>query len=423
MTELINRRLFTLHGAAAILSACTSRAFGRQIFSPAEFQSQQRGTKRQPAALSDEFLARLADVMRTDAVPGLSAAIVKGGEIVWASGIGVKNVETKEAVTTETIFPAASLSKPVFAYAVLKLSDERLLDIDRPLLEYLPWPDLPNDPRAKLITARRVLSHTTGLPNWRFQLSQPLTISSTPGQAFTYSGEGIYYLQRVVEHITGRGFGEFMQDRVLKPCRMRNSSYVWLPQHKTQATSVYRDRNRLFIGGLGPHMFEYVAKWKKPLEKWRHEDVMRIYPEIIEKAYPGVKGGFAALPAFMEPNAAGSLQTTASDYARFMIHVMDSSHREKFELADATRRQLLTPQIKINDSLAWGLGWGLEQTEGRRYFWHWGEHFAFRTLAFGDAQNRSGVVALANSGTGHHACEEIVKQATGDHPAFAWINR
>jgi CubicO group peptidase (beta-lactamase class C family) len=428
VNKLTSRRLFALQSGAAIFSACINRAFGRAfgkpLFHPSEFSSGQTRNKPQLAVLSDEFLARLAEVMKTDSVPGLSAAIIKDGKIIWAQGFGMKHTQTQEAATTETIFPAASLSKPVFAYAVLKLRDEKLIDLDRPLVEYLAWPDLPDDPRAKLITARRVLSHSTGLPNWRFQANQPLTISATPGQAFTYSGEGFYYLQRVVEHLTGRGFGEFMRERVLKPFGMRHSSYVWLPEHKTQATAVYRSDRRLFVGGLGPHMYEFVAKLKKPLEKWRHEDVLQIYPEIREKAYPGVRGGFPPLPAFMEPNAAGSLQTTATDYARFMIHLMNSARREKFELSEATRREMLTPQIRINDALAWGLGCGLEQAEGRQYFWHWGEHFAFRTLAFGDAQNRSGVVVLTNSGAGHRACEQLVKEATGhDHPAFAWINR
>ena len=424
MNELISRRRFALTSGAAIFSACFSRAFGQGVFHSSGFLLSQTRNKPQATVLSDEFLSRLTEVMKTDAVPGLTAAIIKGGEIVWARGFGVKNVETKEAVTTETIFPAASLSKPVFAYAVLKLRDEKLIDIDRPLVEYLPWPDLPNDLRAKLITARHVLSHSTGLLNWRFQANQPLTINSTPGQAFTYSGEGIYYLQRVVEHLTGRGLGELMHERVLKPCGMQHSSYVWQPEYKTQATSIYRENNQLFVGGLGPHMYEHVAKLHKPLEKWRYEDVLQIYPEIREKAYPGVRGGFPPLPAFLEPNAAGSLKTTATDYARFIIHIMDNARRKKFEITEATRREMLTSQTRINDALAWGLGWGLEQAEGRQYFWHWGEHFAFRTLVFGDAKNRSGVVVLSNSGTGHHACEQIVKQATGhDHPAFAFINR
>ena len=420
MSEVISRRRFALSGGAAIFSACCSRAFGQPMFRSLLGQTQNNTPS---VVLSDEFSARLVEIMKTDAVPGLTAAIIKGGEIVWARGFGVKNVETKEAVTTETLFPAASLSKPVFAYAVLKLSDEKLINLDRPLVEYLPWPDLPNDPRTKLITARRVLSHSTGLLNWRFQANQPLTINATPGQAFTYSGEGIYYLQRVVEHLTGRGLGEFMRERVLKPFGMQHSSYVWQPTYKTQATSVYRGNGQRFVGGLGPHMHEYVAKLHKPLEKWRYEDVMQIYPEIREKAYPGVRGGFPPLPTFLEPNAAGSLMTTATDYARFIIRIMDSTRRGKFEITEATLREMLTPQISINNALAWGLGWGLEQAESRQYFWHWGEHFAYRALVFGNTQDRSGVVVFANSGTGHRACKQLVNQATGhEHPAFAWLN-
>jgi CubicO group peptidase (beta-lactamase class C family) len=424
MIRPINRRQFAQRSGAALLSACFSPTFASFSARPTAPQSKQSRDRTIPTSLSEEFFARLAELMKTDSVPGLSAAIINDGEVIWAQGLGVKNVDTQAAVTTETLFPAASLSKPVFAYAVLKLRDERLLDLDRPLVEYLPWPDLPADPRAKLITARHVLSHTTGLPNWRFQASQTLTLNSAPGQAFTYSGEGFYYLQRVAEHLTGRGLGEFMRERVLKPSGMQHSSYVWSPEHKTRATSVYRNDKRLFVRGLGPHQYPLAAKLNKPLETWRYEDVMRTYPEIREKAYPGVRGGFDPLPAFLEPNAAGSLQTTATDYARFMIHVMNRPKRAKFELTEPSRREMLTPQIRLNDALAWGLGWGLEQTLGRHYFWHWGEHFAFRTLAFGEAESRSGIVVLTNSGAGHRACEQLVKQATGhDHPAFAWINR
>src|SRR5262245_16830659 len=125
MYELISRRRFALSSGAAIFSAGISRAFGKQIYRSAEFSSGQRRNNPQPAPLSDEFLARLAEMMKTDSVPGLTAAIIKGGEVIWAQGFGVKNIETKEPVTTETIFPAASLSKPVFAYAVMKLRDEK----------------------------------------------------------------------------------------------------------------------------------------------------------------------------------------------------------------------------------------------------------------------------------------------------------
>ena len=110
-------------------------------------------------------------LMKDGGVPGLAIALLRGGEVVWHRGFGVRNSKTKEPVDDATVFEAASLSKPVFAYAVLKLVDSGKFDLDKPLNQYLPGNyDVGDDPRLNQITARHVLSHTTGFPNW------PLTI-------------------------------------------------------------------------------------------------------------------------------------------------------------------------------------------------------------------------------------------------------
>jgi CubicO group peptidase (beta-lactamase class C family) len=117
---------------------------------------------------------------------------------VWEAGFGVKDAARREPVDAETVFEAASLSKSVFAYGVLALCHAGLLDLDTPLTHYLPDRSLCRDPRLEAITARTVLSHTTGFPNWR-QRGKPLTIDRVPGESFGYSGDGYLYLQRVVE--------------------------------------------------------------------------------------------------------------------------------------------------------------------------------------------------------------------------------
>src|SRR4029079_2261464 len=105
--------------------------------------------------------------MKHGGVPGLSVGLIRHGEVVWHRGFGVKNVQTGDLVTDDTVFEAASLSKSVFAYAVLKLVDQAVIDLDRPLSQYLPSLYAPaEDPRLSLITARHVLTHTTGLQNW-----------------------------------------------------------------------------------------------------------------------------------------------------------------------------------------------------------------------------------------------------------------
>ncbi|MBN1584175.1 MAG: beta-lactamase family protein, partial [Anaerolineae bacterium] len=165
--------------------------------------------------------------MARENVPGLSVALIDDAQVVWQRGFGFRDRDSKDPVTVETIFQAASLSKPLFAYAVLQWSRSGTIDLDRPLSTMLPEPYIPDDPRLQQITARNVLSHTPGFPNWRSK-DQSLRIHFTPGERFAYSGEGYVYLQRVIEHLTGQRLDEWMQAQVLGPLNMPNSSYVWI---------------------------------------------------------------------------------------------------------------------------------------------------------------------------------------------------
>ena len=167
-------------------------------------------------------------LMEQATVPGLSAAMVGNGQTYWLHGFGVTNATSSEPVTPDTVFEAASLSKPVFAYAVLKLVDQGKLSLDTPLTAYLSKPYIEGDDRLAKITARFVLSHRTGFPNWRGD-GNPLTIRFTPGERFSYSGEGFVYLQRAVEQITGKPLNDFMTDAVFRPLGMASSSYIWRP--------------------------------------------------------------------------------------------------------------------------------------------------------------------------------------------------
>ncbi|HWN93506.1 MAG TPA: serine hydrolase domain-containing protein, partial [Methylomirabilota bacterium] len=105
--------------------------------------------------------------MQESHVPGLSIAVIKDARIAWRGAFGVKDVESREPVDRDTMFEAASMSKPVFAYVVMKLCEKGVVNLDTPLTRYTPERFVPDDPRLDLITARHVLSHTSGLPNWR----------------------------------------------------------------------------------------------------------------------------------------------------------------------------------------------------------------------------------------------------------------
>jgi CubicO group peptidase (beta-lactamase class C family) len=106
--------------------------------------------------------------------------LIDDGKLLWQRAFGVKDAVSKEPVDSETVFAACSNTKPVFAYAVVKLCEKGVMEVDTPLTRYTSKRFLEGDPRLDLITARHVLTHTTGFPNWRHD-QQPLAIQFTPG--------------------------------------------------------------------------------------------------------------------------------------------------------------------------------------------------------------------------------------------------
>ncbi|HRH41503.1 MAG TPA: serine hydrolase [Pyrinomonadaceae bacterium] len=317
----------------------------------------------------------IPNLMKQADIPGMSAALVRDGKLVWSKGFGVKNAETNEPVTNETIFEAASLSKVVFAYGVLKLVDEGKIDLDTPLNKYLGNNyDVGDDARLNLITARRVLSHTSGFPNWRANNSKTLPINFTPGEKFSYSGEGFVYLSKVVEKISGMQLEDFMQKTVLQPLQMTHSSYQW--QDKYQNTAVYRHDS------LGKKLFRNQGK---------------------------------------DVNAAASLRTTAEDYGRFVVALLNGKGLKK-----KTWEAMFTPQINVNEKspqVFWGLGLGLETTDEGKSFWHWGDQGDSKAYITAFLPKKNAIVYFANSSNGLSITSEILTDAIGGkHPGIAWLN-
>jgi CubicO group peptidase (beta-lactamase class C family) len=274
--------------------------------------------------------------------------------------------------------------------------------------------DLPDDPRTKQVTARHALTHSAGWQNWRFAKGSQLQFAFTPGEKFQYSGEGFFLLQRVVEQLAGRGFEEVMRDRVLNPLGMNRSSYLRQPEHDGSFAAGHNSRGFLseFSGAARRQKFQDLAQqWNKPLASWRYEDQLRAMQEGQPDSPP--------LPNFMTPNSAASLITTAPEYAQFMLRLLDKSQQDANSLSEATRREMLTPQIKINSAIAWGIGVGLQTEGGRTCFWHWGDNGNWKTFMFGDPAARSGVAVFTNGANGHKLWQRIVAEATGrDQAAF-----
>jgi CubicO group peptidase (beta-lactamase class C family) len=313
--------------------------------------------------------ALIPELMAKGGVPGLAAAIIRGGTVVWVRGFGVASAGSQTPVTADTVFSASSLGQPIFAYAVLRLAQRGGFDLDRPLPAYAPNYAVIGDQRIWRITARRILCHTTGFPNRR--RGSELTIDFDPGERFSYSEEGYAYLQKAVEVVTGLPLDEFVRREVFGPLGMTASSYVWRAAYETTAA----------VG------HDYLQQ------------------PVVRQA-----------PA--NADAASSLYTTVSDYARFLAETAHPTH-----LDPATVAQMLRPEVEVAKGVAWGLGWGIEETGTRSFFWQWGDNVASRGFAVGCRDTGDGVVVLTNSENGLSVAEPIVTSVLGGtHPAFAWLD-
>jgi CubicO group peptidase (beta-lactamase class C family) len=357
-----------------------------------------------------DLLRSLPRLLELAAVPAVSFATVDEGR-VFPKAAGQASVEPRRGAGDGTVFEAASLGKPIFAYAVLRLADAGTLDLHRPLYGYLPVAEA-NTPRMRRVTAAHVLSHTTGLPNWR-RAPGPLEPASEPGETYAYSGEGFFFLQRVVERVTDRPIARLLREEMLDPLGMTETSYVWRPDFEARMAVGYEDsgsRAEVYavIGSLAADL---ARKWGKPLEEWRYDDTARAVA-LINPQWP-------LLPLYMVPNVAASLLTTARDYGRFLAHLVAQSPRDTVPLSAATREAMMTPQIRINSALAWGLGWGIQQDEYGTTLWQWGANNGFRNFAVADPANGRAVVVLTNAVNGPRVYERVIAAVTGhDHPAF-----
>jgi len=356
--------------------------------------------------------------MEIAGVPGLSMSVVQEGHVAWTHYRGVMDATTNQPVSSETLWPAASLSKPAFAFAALHLVDEGKLDLDRPLKSYVP-DHAPDDARGNKIAARHVLSHSSGLRNWRQRADQPLVPDFEPGARFQYSGEGIYYLQRAVEHITSMGFEQFMEERLFNPLGMTSSTYSWRRDIAARLVSGHDQGQprQSPSKDLAQRLLDVAEQQKKPLATFKHEDVVASMQSMSPAPPP--------LPNFMIPNAAASLLTTPTDYARFLIELLEN-HNAAIDLKPATRKLMFTAQSRINSALQWGLGIGLEQqfdvASDPNFLWHWGDNGSWKNFVLAHPESKSAIVVFTNGSRGLNVANRVMTAATGrQHAAFLWL--
>jgi len=334
--------------------------------------------------------------MQKAGVTGLSVTVLNDAKVVYSRQFGWKDRDAGTTLDDATVFGAGSLSKTVFAYVVLLLAKDGVIDLDKPLQQYLSRPlpeypryeDLAGDMRSQRITARMALSHTTGFPNSRSEAPDGrLRILFEPGDHFSYSGEGIDLLQLVVEEITQKNLETLARERVFIPFRMSHTTYVW---NAAIANNVAAHHNE----------FEWASDPDRP----------------------------------PSPDAAGSMMTTAHDFGEFLAALLTG--RAHADIVD----EMLSPAVGITSRgmfdardrtgggagdagrLSWGLGWGLFDTPFGPGFFHTGHKGGVQNYVVAYRDRRIGIVLLSNSDNFESVAPEIVAAGIGDEESpFGWL--
>ncbi len=335
----------------------------------------------------------IAEIMKKARVPGVSAAVIKDFAVQWAKGYGVADLRTGQAVTTDTMFQAASISKPVTAMALLKMVQEGKVNLDDDVNRYLKsWKVPANDfTRDTAVTPRALLSHTSGtgdgfgFPGYEPAQERPTLVQIVKGEkpsnvgpvfwerrpltAYKYSGGGIVIIQLLMIDVLGRPFDTIMREHVLGPAGMTNSTYEQplSPQLDLKAA-------RAHSGGQASDV------------KWH------VYPE----------------------QAAAGLWTTPTDLARFAIAVQKSNRGDSGSiLPRPLAREMLTP-TGVGD---FAVGLSVEKRGQGWYFTHSGGNWGFSCDLVAHFIKGYGVVVMTNSDGGGAVIREIEARVAA---AYNW---
>lgn len=333
---------------------------------------------------SDSLAITLEARMKELNVPGVCITIFDRNKILWTKGYGVMNKESMEKVNENTLFQAASISKPVTSVTAFKLMEKGKINLDENVnLKLKRWKVPENEFTIKeKVTPSRIMSHTSGLGTSGFQgyhknepipslvkilagseitNSNPVRVIQTPGESELYSGGGMQVLQLLIEDVSGKKFSKLTEELIFQPIGMKYSSFTFpLSAKLTNLTSMGYDSNGKVIDGG-----------------------YRIYPE----------------------KAAAGLWTTSSDLSEFMIALGKSYRGEKGGILKQSSAKKMMERVPN----AGGIGIGIDGEGDAFRFRHSGGNAGFSCYAVSFAREGRGVVVMTNSDNGFPLNHEIVR--------------
>ena len=327
----------------------------------------------------------LIERMKYFHVPGVSIAVINDWDLEWASGYGVLEINGNQTVSPETLFQAASISKPVSAMMILSLAEQGKLDLDLNINDLLSsWKIPENEYTEKSkVTLRGILSHTAGLTVHGFQgysfdaevpsllqiltgqppaNSAPIQVDITPGSRFRYSGGGYTVMQQALEDMFHKTFDELLQSELLDKLNMHNSTF--------EQPLPVRLQEKAATGHTGASI---------PIQgKWH------IYPE----------------------KAAAGLWTTPTDLANFAIEIMKSCDNHSNKIFSTSMANSMITEIQED----YGLGLAVKKLENNIVrFGHSGGNQGFRCYLVSYTGSGKGAVVMTNSDNGNLLTMEIIR--------------
>jgi CubicO group peptidase (beta-lactamase class C family) len=335
----------------------------------------------------------LRELMDRFGVPGASIAVIKDYRIHWTKSYGTADQTTKAPVTQETMFQAASISKPVTAFAVMRLVDARKLSLDEDVNKYLKSWKVPDSEfvRGRPVTLRALLSHTSGtgdgfgFPGYHPSAERPtlpqilngekpsnvgrVVWERPPFTASKYSGGGTVIVQLVLSDVAGKPFHDIMRELVLDPVGMTNSTFEQplSPERDVKAARAHNGRGR-----------EMDAKW-------------HVYPE----------------------QAPAGLWTTPTDLAKLAIEVQNALRGDSRILSRAAAQEMVTPV----GTGPFAVGFAIGQRNEGWYFSHGGSNWGFQCNLVAHRLKGYGFVVMTNSDTGGRLNPEVEARIAA---AYGW---
>ncbi|WP_298541723.1 serine hydrolase domain-containing protein [uncultured Aquimarina sp.] len=302
-------------------------------------------------------------------IPGISIAIINEGKVVYNKTQGYANAEEKSPITEQTIFEGASISKPVFGFFVMTFVEEGILDLDKPLYEYMEYPDIAHDERYKKITTRMALCHQTGFQNWREDDEDNiLKIQFEPGTDYFYSGEGYQYITQVLKHILNtddKGLEAEFQKRIGKPIGLEHTVYVQDDYTRKHKAEPYDENNNW-------------VDWKNNYWFKKENNIF---------------------------SAPASLHSESIDFSKWMIAVMNEEI-----LSEESYTELLKPHSKVpydEFDVRYTLGFTNIQIPFTNIYCHGGNNIGFTSWFLLDTEKDWGYILFTNSEYGEQLGQDM----------------